>query len=228
MLLSKVKVIIGVVLLSGVIAGTAATAAMNRSDNASLAGNGATSSYTDQKESGKYKEKSLLKNDHRVLVNEKSQEASVKDLSKNNKNVNNQNVLSNKLITKEINCTKMGLSFVMDVPESWEGKYYVNEYSLFYGASTDTVSEKTEEKFIEVTFKDPETGFEFPLFTIMKKGNISLDEVGLDNTIVKNFNGQEYIIGGPTGSFDEPKVSFDRYMKMHDESIAVMNSVRTK
>lgn len=226
MLLSKIKIIIGAVVLSGLMVGGAATAAMNRNDNTSLASTASTSSYLQNVKP----EKHTVKDDSKVLAKKEAQEASVKDISKNNENVNDQNVKENKLVSKELNCPKIGLNLVMDVPESWEGKYYVNEYSYVYQVGTGTVSDsdKIEEKVIEIVFKDPETGYEFPLFTIMKRNNAPLDQVFLDNVIVKNFNGEEYMIGGPTGSFDEPKSAFDKYVVMHDESIAVMNSLRTK
>lgn len=182
MLLSKLKVIIAVVLLSGIMARGAATASMSRSNNTYKA---STAS---------------LANDSEVLV------------------------------TKEINCPKIGLNLLMDVPKSWEGKYYVKEDSYLYELGTDTVNNggKFEEKSIKIIFKDPETKYEFPLITIVSRNNVPLDQIFLDNTIIKNFNGEEYAIGGPTGGFDEPKSALVKYMVMHDESIAVMKSLRIK
>lgn len=134
------------------------------------------------------------------------------------------------LVTKEINCPKIGLNLLMDVPKSWEGKYYVKEYSYVYEVGTYTVSDgnKVEKKYVQVIFKDPETKFEFPLITIIPRNSEALEELYLDNTIIKNFNGKEYVIGGPTGEFDKPKSALSKYIVMHKESIKVMNSIRNK
>jgi hypothetical protein len=109
--------------------------------------------------------------------------------------------------------TKLGIAF--DMPSSW--------------AETYNITDDGRDVVIYIKDERNDTGYG-TLITISKdisahNNGDFMDTIG--NEKVKNINGKEYIVGGPTGlSIDNNDPKYNIYMSMIEDRINVVKSIR--